>query len=249
MCGIWIFALTTIYSCVLLPLYVFAETDVLLVESVLPIILEWVYPLVDTVSLTLGFGFVIYAIYEFDLRGAWSVIGVPAVAIAYKYIADLVISFVMSGESMGIDYAYTLVYIILELALLIAIIIIANRFISAYKEQECIRIKGLKFLGKENTERPLLPFTSVMDLKNPIQKAIFVTSVIMSAIKIVLRIRLDIFIGAPSGLREVLTMVIYYISDVLVMPISYIVMSLGIMGAYAIRCRLYAKHGTNDESL
>ena len=95
MSSVWLFALVTLYSCVLLPLYVLAETDKLLMESALPVVLEWVYPIVDTVSLAVGYGFVIYALYEFGFKGSLPIIAVPCVATVYKYVADLVMSFVI----------------------------------------------------------------------------------------------------------------------------------------------------------
>ena len=73
----------------------------------------------------------------------------------------------------------------------------------------------------------------------------FIISVIMAAIKVLQRIRLDIFIGLPNGAKEIFTMVIYYASDLLVMPITYVVMTLAITSGYGAYLKLRLKLGAD----
>ena len=47
------------------------------------------------------------------------------------------------------------------------------------------------------------------------------TGIILSAVKIVSRIIYDLSYGAPDNAKEILTMVIYYFSDVLICVIFY----------------------------
>lgn len=243
--AIWIFVFVTLYSCVIAPLFVFADNDILLMESALPIVLEWVYPIVDVISLALGYGFAAYAIYEFGFKGALPIIAVPAIGTLYKYAANLIISYVMSKESMGIDYVYSIFYAIMELIFLAVFVAIANKRISAHKEVTLIRAKGLKYLGQTDDSKPVLPFEKVISRKNPIQSSMFIISVIMAVIRVLQRIRLDIFLGLPSGAKEIFTMVIYYVSDLLVMPITYVVMMLAVNMGYGAYLKLKLKLGAN----
>ena len=64
-------------------------------------------------------------------------------------------------------------------------------------------------------------FSCIYSKRNPLQRVALKTGIMLSVIKIITRIRYDIMYGAPSGISEILIMVVYYLSDVLVFAVFY----------------------------
>ncbi len=241
----WLFGLATVYSFAVLPLLVYVQNDIVLDATAISVILEFLYPLIEVILLALGYGFSVYAIFEFGFRGALPVISLPVAVSLYKYLSNLIATYIMSKEPISIDYVYAVFYAFLEMVLLAIVVGIANKCISKHKEEAFIRKKGLKYLGKQDDTHPPLPFLKVVDIKNYLQKSMLIISIIMAALRVALRIRYDVFKGRPSGAKEIFTMIVYYIYDVLTMPISYIVMSLAVVGCYSLCLKIKKKEDLN----
>jgi len=67
----------------------------------------------------------------------------------------------------------------------------------------------------------LYPFRKIFSRENPLQLCALIVGIILSAEKILFRLLFDLSYGAPESFAEVMIMVVYYASDILIGIIYY----------------------------
>jgi hypothetical protein len=86
-----------------------------------------------------------------------------------------------------------------------------------------------KNIGKNKAKNACLPFEKLYESSNPLQKASLLTGILLASIKVLTRVIYDIGYGAPTSILDLLRMIVYYLSDVLICVIIYLASLLLIM--------------------
>ncbi len=202
------FILYSVYSFLLAPLYVYLSTNILYSHTALPELVEFIYTACELAVFFIGFACIIYFIYAFGAKKSLPIVLVYSLFTLYKLLANFAMSLITGMITSTDDIsmaAYTgLSYLIIELFVLALLFFIF--FLIFKKSSSC---------------RNLIPFSHMIDFKNPLQKAALAAAAIISAFKIVSRIIYDFFYGAPQSLSDFLWMVGYYTSDIFIGVIAY----------------------------
>ena len=234
MCGLTVLVAAVLYalnSFILSPLYIKFASDIVYADA------WWVYilyylteeGLLDLAVFAVCYPAAIYAVWRAGLKLA---IRVP-VAFALITLARFVVNFFMTAitdsalpdmnEFLSFDLPYIAVLYLLEMlqyALVIAMTLLVKRSYlrrRAYREAEALVADK-----KADPEAPLLPFTRLVSMKNPLQCSAFLMALWMLITRVAMHqiYQLTLFIqtGSSDGL---LIMVLDLISDIFVAVIFY----------------------------
>ena len=69
------------------------------------------------------------------------------------------------------------------------------------------------------------PFRKFYSKGNPVQRCLLIIGIILASLKVLSRVIFDIDYGAPESFEECLVMAVYYLSDLLIGLIFYLIAS------------------------
>lgn len=182
-----------LYVLVISPLYTLVCSDVLYMETYLPDVLEIAKELIDLLIWAWIFAFIIASERD-EKPSAFRYLAVPIADLARYIIGLLVSSYSSIGDTEALNF------FIGDSAVSFAFDMI--HFVS------CLLICHL-LISKQKAYRKKVLF------KNSVTLSAFLSSVVVSLIRIGMRIRYDIFYGPPESLTDLMWMIIYYTSDLL----------------------------------
>lgn len=224
---ILILAISAFYAAVCTPVLIWAQSDILIADSVFLTVWDVVMTMVNYAFYWVSFAYILYAISKFTLGNCKSFLGFYFVASLFRYAANLLAACVMDGFSMlyWSDLFNILLYVGLDAVQMGVVVLLV--WLCVKNRQERAMLAHRRALA-EDPNAPLkmpqwLPFTSLFDLKkNELVRAAFLTSTVPAVIHIASRIRYDIFIGAPASVADTVWMIVYYLSDVAAWLIGYL---------------------------
>ena len=127
-------------------------------------------------------------------------------AVAFlRRIADLIMTIIIYGAIDGTDILSILFSVAMETVQVLAVYLISS----------CV----LK--NHEVPTAEYLPLKKIYSKGNPLQISAIFAGLVLSAVKVLSRIIYDVFYGLPESLIEVLSMILFYASDMLVSVIAY----------------------------
>ena len=229
------FGLYAIFSFGLtLPLQ-YANTDIVLYESVLPEALGILIELTEILIYAFAFSLLIGAtFFGYSLRSVLGLSGILSAACLFRRLCDLAgILIVFQEIDVAEDLIPCITYLLMDLILIWVIIWLIRRRYARYMRKKALKAFIEKSSSLFDDQAPhttniseYYPFQKIYSNKNPIQVCLLIIAVIRSAVKILSRVIYDIDYGAPEGIGEILTMAVYYCSDLLIGIIFYAVATL-----------------------
>lgn len=222
------FVTAIISSCILSPLYTQISSDVVLMYTVLPIIVDYMIIVFDMIYISLLFAVVSCSSYAYlkDEESKYIGLGLAVAVIVLKHILNLTVSSIVDSYiDITFDIPLTLILILIDIVTLIIVRAIAinrsKKHLSHAKRMQ----KAAKYLENviydENTE--IYPFKSLFNIKNPILAPIFCGIIITLSVLILQRLYADfVMIGLPSSFFEIIEIAISYISDIILGFIGYV---------------------------
>lgn len=214
----------SIQTFILNPLYVYTSSNVVFSTTPIPEIIEIFNDISYPLGYALCFASVTYFIFKFSHTRSAKPIVILSVAFLLRYVANYVLSSIIEGGFRFSDFpASVLLPFGLDM-LLFAIICIAvcvriRRYYVAYEST----LKANVTLSKKTPtiHEDVFEGAKLISLKNPLHYSAALTGVLLSAAKILTRIRYDLAHGAPSGAVDTVWMVVYYVSDLLIAVLVY----------------------------
>ena len=212
----------SITSLILSPIYVLVSSDITLYVTVLPTVIEIVLELCETLTFALCYSLVIFTASVKKFSNAAGVCGIYVAASVIRRSFDLAISALTYGSIDSTDITNVVVYVTLETAQIAITLAASMIFCAKRNKKETQQISGR---DDDLCNTYGLDFNKVYDRENPMMSSALVGGIMLSSLKIGMRINYDrkyikVF-GTPSGISEILTMVVYYMSDILVSAIFY----------------------------
>ena len=213
--------LVVLTSCVLSPIYMQVGNDVAFMYTVLPIILNYVILLFETMYLALLFAGVAYSAYAVNKGTENKVpcIVYPLAIVFLKHTLNLLVSAIIDGYiDWGFDIPVTLMLMCVDVLLVALVWIIADRKSKRHIARAKKILKASKYLdtAEYNDSLDIYPFGGFFRIKNPILLSIFVGVAVITASMIAQRLYADIFIlGAPESLFQIIEIFLSYTADIL----------------------------------
>ena len=204
---------------ILTPIYTTVLSNRVYRDTFLPYVLNIIMDLAEILTFGLCYSIVIYTAVTRRTRTAAAVCGIYVAASVLRRAAALGVSFFMYRFIDKRDIFNVSIPVIIEaiqvFTVLLFTVLAAKRYRTAL----------YNFAARRGNTARLeeLKMDSAFDRKNPLLVGSLVSAVMLVIINLSMRIYSDIGYGAPSGASEVLIMIAYYLSDILVGVILYAV--------------------------
>ena len=216
-------------SCVLKPLYISINSDVLLRDGALPYILELVILLFNILFFTFPLASSAYALIRFNACRPflWCFLALSFAGKIVDLIATLAFNKTLQAErfwEVGSNF-------LLEALLFFVILLILSRMIKTFEQKKKALLR-LKSLSKSNeapafTESPLYPFQKLYAKDNLLQRCALAIGIILPCSMLVFNLLNDItymiLYGVSEFFKILLDMLLYYALDLLMaIPVALI---------------------------
>lgn len=225
------FAIVLLYSAVCQPVFIWAKNDIIIRDSMFPVIWEMLSNIVNYLFYCVSFVYMLYLASRFTLRACKPFFAIYASASAVMYAVSLLSAVILKEISaLGLgDLLDILMYVGFDALQMAIASFIAWKLLHG-KQERAMRAY-LFALSKDPNAEPVvqqwLPFASLFDLKNELMRTAFFAAMIPAAWRILGRLYYDIFFwGLPVNLTDALWMVFYYLADVALFFLGYLLIVL-----------------------
>ena len=197
----FLFGIALFYAVVCTPLSLLVSSDILLADTVLPLLMDVLMLLCN------------YLFYWIACR---PILAVYAGAVFFRYFANMtagffVIGFPTGNEFLKLHLPYLLIDIVLDLLLITLVAFLVCKF---------------KKKQKDFTPEKVFPITRLFDWDSAFLRSTLLVAAIPAAVQLISRVIYDISYGAPTSTVDLLWMIIYYVSDIANVLIGYLVIVL-----------------------
>jgi hypothetical protein len=204
-------------SCFLLsPLYVSLSSNVLYSGGFVTGLINFINNTFYIAVYAVCFSAFIYSVDKLGTKHSFALVVTYCVAVLLRYIANVIVQTFLDGVFPSFRELSPAIWgCLFDILIALAVILIAHL---------CF-----KNIGKNKAKNACLPFEKLYESSNPLQKASLLTGILLASIKVLTRVIYDIGYGAPTSILDLLRMIVYYISDVLICVIIYLASLLLIM--------------------
>jgi len=206
--------------------YNLANNNIVLHPTVLPDVLLILIDLIETLAFAIGFSILVFAMVS----------RVPAAKLALLFlcatlfhrICDLAVALILNHVLSLKDILINLVYWIFNGILILGAYLIARHQTKKHFKRTALQSKASSLFGKtedypvQPTAHACYPFKKIYSKENPCQACALRIGILLSAVRVLVRMIFDIVYGAPKDFGEVLVMIVYYSSDILLGVIFYV---------------------------
>ena len=216
--SLFCFGLTALFV-VLAKVYTITCTNVLIMYTAWPEIIEILVNVLECVIYGIAYAFFIYVAYRLGTNMLTKFALIYGGSVLFKYIANYIMTW-LTDTGMSADYlienlSYILIYTAIELVQAGLILFVIVRTMTAYHAFVAKQMKIAQALPdvQISARTYVFPFTALISNKNPLQKCAFVGGAVVTGFKIVSRLIYDISYGWPTSVADGLWMLIYYLID------------------------------------
>lgn len=214
------FTFTTLLS----QLYVVLDTDYLARNELLLFFINVINTdLLENIAFAIFYSVIIYCAVLYSTKKLVAVCGIYLVFSFVRRAVSILLTYITFRE---IDYINPLIYLSIEAIQMLLIALISASVGKTHKETIGAKKKAAQRMGSLYSENAL-SFDSVFSFKNPLNVCALISGIMLSAINVGMRISSDITYtmvhGAPEGITEIILIIAYYFSDILVLALVYAV--------------------------
>lgn len=230
-----IFSCMIIFSLItflLTPIYTFVASDIVTGVTILPDAIKIILNLLEISAFAFCYSLIIFSTVTSSKKKALSLCIIYISACFIRRAASLLVTLFVDGYIISTDVFSVLLYFILEVVQVFIVFImarsVAKKHILASTGIKSSAVKDGGVIGIIGNRS--FSFTGVYSRSNPFQNCALKAGALIAIIKIFTRIVYDIDYGAPQSLSDGLTMAIYYISDIFICVIFYVLSWLILSG-------------------
>lgn len=211
---------------VILPIVFYMDSDIAYESSVLPSILYYFKVILEIIAVSLAYATAIYGIYRLGNRNFRGIIVVFAASTAYKYFANVLVSWIFTEQSIPVgwfmDIVDVLYFTVLEAVQLLIVFCLAARFIGRYRN----RYDAVARLGESVSDGDrVFPLKWTYDKSNCISKSVFVCAVITFAAKTLGTLVSDVWniilYRLPNSASDIAMMIFAYVLNAVLGALCY----------------------------
>ncbi len=217
-----IVVLSAVYSVLCTPLNLILTSDILMMQTVWPLLLDLVMSVLNFLFFWVSFAYLIHGIVRTGLKTSAPLLVSYACLSVGRYLLSMLASFVILGFPEGdvffsLYFSELVFYVIMDLL------------------QAALAVLILwKLTKKSGSWEELMPAAKIFDKHNAVQLSALLVSAIPAAVSLLSRLFYDINYGAPASGQDLVWMVVYYLSDLLSLLAGYLVMLL-LLNRFALK--------------
>lgn len=210
-----IFSVAFFYAVICTPANLIVNSNVLLLQTVLPLLVDVVMTFVNFLFYWISFAYLLYFMFAFGV-GESKPFFLSYVAVVFaRYALNLLSGYFVMGfprfkNFLSNDFLFLLIDVAMDILLQMGIAILIVR----------------KQRGNSPSFASHLPAVKLFDRTNPLLKSTLLVAMIPAAISLLSRLYYDIVVGIPQSTTDLLWMISYYLSDFLSVLIGYLVILL-----------------------
>ena len=210
--GLLMLALTGFFVLICTPVYVLASSNIMISRTIFPILWDFVQDMVHYLYYWIAFSFLAYLTARDSLKSIGFISLVYVGCSFAKYFFSVLVSNVINSDwsSMNYHFYYVMVDFFGDLVLLGIAVLFCYLFLHRKREEKNI---GFGFAG-------------MFDFSSSVLKSILMISLVLTVSRLGSRIIFDIDNGAPRGISDLLSMILYYFGDIASGVIGYLLMFL-----------------------
>ena len=241
---LWVFVIFSLYSIVFKTLYTNSISNEAFMIPIFADLIPHITDLSEIIGILIAYAYITYSFYKFDNKKAKFFVGTFIGLIVYKYLSTIAVTYLPvmitranSGKSFAIDDILTelllavLVPLVLEIVQLLIVVFLTKHFIKVafnfIKEKKALEGKLPDYHFDERSV--FFPIVKLFNKQNPLQKIAFWQGIVIMASKIIQIIILDISIGWPQSMLDLLWMIFTYLSFVVLGFVSYLIVIFVLM--------------------
>lgn len=242
---LWVFIIFSLYSIVLKTLYTNSISNAAFMIPIFVDLIPHITDMSEIIGILIAYAYITYSFYKFDNKKANSFVGTFIGLTVYKYLATIAVTYLPvlitranSGKSFSVDdilielLLTVLVPLVLEVVQLLIVVLFTKHLIKTafdfIKEKKALegKLPGYHF----DEHSVFFPFVKLFNTQNPLQKIALWQGIVIMASKIIQIIILDISIGWPQSLLDLLWMIFTYLSFVVLGFVSYLIIIFVLIG-------------------
>ena len=204
--------------------YSSVSNNIVYMYSALMYVLEIGLELLDLAVYAVAFSFFVFATERYGFRMATPFFASYAILVAARRLLSLVLELLLAGAVGADDFVSVAVYFALDMLTCSVVLAIIAYDLGKYSTHIAEWKKAQRTLGEEPNPPSLCPFEKIFSRTNPLQLCALKIGILLSSAKIISRIIFDLYYGAPGGIAELLIMIAYYLSDILIGVLVYAAM-------------------------
>ena len=212
----------------IVPLYTTVSSNVAFEASALLTMLKYVQEFLDLTAYSVSFALIIFLALVISKKRALLASLLFAISVILRIPLRFVMNIVLFGtlgtlSEITIEAASLALVFAIEMIQLLIVYIFAttdaNRYLYHIELNRPNKSKKRKTFEKKS----VLPFEKIINWYNPLQRTAIKTSILITVIKVAMRIFNDIDYGAPKSFGEVAEMILGYSTDVLFGIVAYVI--------------------------
>ena len=206
--------LAALYALVCTPVYYVANSNVLFQDSIFTFAWDFVNDAVQYLYYWVSFSFVIFFAVKYAFRSIGRLLTFFSLCSAGRYFLGLIVVLIIDRdwELFGYEMKQVLEITLGDL-LMMSLVVLLIYLILARK-------------GNNKEVSRSFQSSSVLRFSNPLLGCMLAISFVPALMRILSRARYDLFLGAPQGKADLISMIIYYVGDVLCGVIGYLIIFL-----------------------
>lgn len=221
--AVYLFITAGFYAAVCTPVYLIAVSDVLIQDTAFPMVWDCLMMLVNYGFYWISFSFVAYAALRFRISKCMPLLSLYAGMVVFRYGANIIAGFLVNGfptvnSFLSDTFPYFLIDIILDWVQM-AVVVFILYWIDKNSPHRRAEQRGALLLSN-------MPIVGLLNFQNPVMRAALWSGIVPAAVQLLSRVRYDIAVGAPVNAVDLLWMIVYYLSDILMALVGYFLMVL-----------------------
>ena len=225
--SIWIFSAALLYSAVCMPIFIWAQSDIILSEGIFLTIWQMVSTVVNCIYYWIAFAYMLYFVSRFTVANCKSFFAIFIASSFALYAVSLLSSGLLVGfEDFTLNDVWDILMYVAFDAIQMAIVTLIAWALLRHLQARSVR--AYLFELTKNPKATLtmpqwLPFDRLFDRKNELMRASLFAAIIPAAGRLLSRLYYDIFFfGAPVGVADTVWMIFYYLADIALFVIGYL---------------------------
>ena len=212
--AVWVGAIALLYALVLTPLNLFLTSDILLADTVLPLLCDVLMLVCNYAFYWIAFTYILYRNYRFGTGECKPLFVIYTITVLLRYIVCQLATYVTLGfprlESFfKDDFIYLVINVLLDFLMLLGAVLLMNYLRKRWETQ--------------STMLSALPTERLFQKEVPLLRVLLCIAAIPAGVQLLTRLIYDVSYGLPKDLPDLLWMIVYYLSDIIFVLIGYLV--------------------------
>lgn len=216
--AVLLLGLHTIIAYILTPVFDILFSDTILQNYIITDVVMTVIDILDIFAMSGGFALISVAV--FMKKNKFAFLSIYALSVLFRRLSAILTTFLVNKTILIEDIIIAALNFVADIVLLLLFFIILSVIAYVYKKNQVSHSSGSALFDEKEeviNYTSLYPFTKLLNFKNPLQSALFSSSILLSIVKMITRVANLLIV--PSD--NILMTVIGFVCDAFIFVVAY----------------------------